>query len=395
MSYLSAQLTIIALPIISLYFFLFNFAKKQMKKNSMILNDSNIEYNSGIQDILHRYSLIQIFNTQNNEKEKFIDSYERMVNVRSKTERINNLLTHSTAMFEIISLFVMGFIIGNFLLLGMPAGIGVGIVFIVLFKKFLESTNNFINTFTKRELIMGVIEKNFDAEFSTEAVAKKGTKKFSNLNDSIQIKDLSFKYDNNKVIFNKLNSAIMAHKINFIIGKNGSGKTTLVSMLMRLKRPPKNSIFIDGTDILEFDLNSLRGKISYVSQDVKFFYGTIRENISYGNICSDEILLETLDKVGLRDSIDGLPDGLNTFMTDDGQNFSGGQRQRFAIAQSILNDSDIIIFDEATKSVDHDNENAIMNMLIKQFSNKTRIVISHNKNHIRFAEHVIDLDLID
>lgn len=208
---------------------------------------------------------------------------------------------------------------------------------------------------------------------------------------TIDIKNLTFRYDNQSV-FKNFNAQIQVGEISMITGLNGSGKTTLVNLLTRIQNPPRNSIFFDDTDILDFDIQTLRKRFSYVSQDIKFFYGTLKENLAYSDSYSDESIFKILEKVGLRDYVMKLPEGLETMMGNEGLQFSGGQRQRFAIVQALLSNTDIIIFDEATKSVDAKTEQIIMDMLRDDFEGKTRIIVSHNPDHLKYADNIVSLN---
>lgn len=388
--FISKQFFFYSFIFLIIYFFIFSFVKKNIRKKALEAQESNIAYNSIIQDTLHKYSLIQIFNTQKKEQDKFIKTFNSMLTNKGRVEKVNRILEPFTTLFEIITLFIMGFIIGYSVLSNPMTGLTTGIVFIALFQKSLASVNKFSSAYFTRDLMTDLISTNlkqieFNDYFETEQ-----KKKFEGITKLIDVRKLNFKYEN-YTVFKDFSAKIIAGKINCITGLNGTGKSTLLHLIMRLKNPPSNSIFIDDIDILDFDLQTLRDKISYVAQDIKFFYGTVRENIAYRNEYNDEIILDTLNKLGLRKFIEELPEGLDTIVGEDGLKFSGGQRQRFAIAQAILNNSDIIIFDEATKSIDNETEDMIMNMLVNDFKDKTRIIVTHNPQHIVYAENIINL----
>lgn len=371
------------------YFFCFYFIKNNIRKKTILAQEANIKYNSALQDILQRYSLIQIFDTQEKEKEKFTQVCNDSVLSKGKIEKISKFIDPFAVLFEVIILFIMGFIIGYSILSHVNVGLTSAIVFIGLFQKQLRCIKDFSQNYLNRSVTQDILSENFkQIDFNSETENKKIL--FKKIKKSIEIRNLNFKYDN-QIVFKKFNAEILAGEKTWIIGPNGSGKSTLVNLIMRLKKTPPNSIFIDGVDILKFDVSSLRKKISYVSQDVKFFYGTVRENVSYRGTYSDQEILTVLEKLKIRDFIDKLPEGLNTIVGDDGLRFSGGQRQRFAIAQAILNNSDIIIFDEATKNIDSDTEKIIMDMLEKEFKNKTRIIINHNEEHLAHTDSIIRL----
>jgi len=388
--FISKSFSLIALCFLVVYFSIFLSIRKMVRKKALKAQDSIILQKSLMQDILQRYNLIKIFNTQKKEKKGFREAYDKLVINKGAVEKVNSIIEPATTIFEMMSLLGMGFIIAKAFFVGGTVGITSGFVFIVLFQRSLSNTRSFSNIFFRRKIFIDLLSKILDEGLDTQS-KKIGVQKFKGLKDLINIKNLTFKYNDN-YIFKNFNTNIEAGKINMIIGSNGSGKTTLVSLITRLKETPENSIFFDDIDVLDFNVETLRNKISYVAQDIQFFYGTLRENLSYAFEVSDDEIFSTLEKVGLKDFVMNLPEGLDTKMGNDGLFFSGGQRQKFAISQAILNNSDIVIFDEATKSIDTETENIIIKMLKEDFKEKTRIIISHNPDHLVHADNVIKLD---
>jgi len=211
----------------------------------------------------------------------------------------------------------------------------------------------------------------------------------------ITCKNLSFSYakDDENVI-NNLSFKIPTWKMTIIAWANGSGKSTLLSLILRFYECPIWTIFVDNYDIHDLDIPSWKSQIAYVAQDVILFNGTVRENLSYGHTkkISEKRLFEVIEKVWLTDFIKSLPEALETNIGEGGLKFSGWQRQRVAIARALLCNPEIIIFDEATKSIDSKTDDMIMKMLTHEFQNTTRIVVSHHSHHQEMADQIITLE---
>ena len=177
-----------------------------------------------------------------------------------------------------------------------------------------------------------------------------------------------------------------------IAGATGVGKSTLIKLLLRLYDPTVGCVLLDGIDIRELNLEEIRKQIALVSQEVYLFHGTIAENISYGYKKINQQLVESASRSAqLHDFVMTLPQGYQTIVGERGILLSGGQRQRLSIARAILKDSPIMIFDEATSSVDTETERAIQTNLVNITKGKTALVIAHRLSTIRNADRILVL----
>lgn len=179
-----------------------------------------------------------------------------------------------------------------------------------------------------------------------------------------------------------------------LVGRSGSGKTTLVNMLPRFMRPTHGRICIDGVDIEELALLSLRAQLSLVSQDVVLFNGSIAENVAYGalqDVSKDEIR-GALEAANLLSFVDGLPDGLDTQVGSNANMLSGGQRQRLAIARALIKNAPILILDEATSALDNESERQVQLSLERLMAGRTTLVIAHRLSTVQKADRIVVLD---
>ncbi|CAH0626872.1 unnamed protein product [Chrysodeixis includens] len=210
---------------------------------------------------------------------------------------------------------------------------------------------------------------------------------------TIEFKDVSFKYINGKPIFNNLTFSIPAGKKIGIVGGSGSGKSTMVRLLFRFFEPQSGNITIAGQNIKDVDLHSLRKAIAVVPQDCVLFHDTIFHNLHYGDLSKNtEEVFRASKMAELHDNVTTWPKGYETQVGERGLKLSGGEKQRVAIARAILKDSPIIVFDEATSSLDSITEHAILHALKAATVGRTSICIAHRLSTVADADEILVLE---
>ncbi len=213
------------------------------------------------------------------------------------------------------------------------------------------------------------------------------------IDGAINFHQLGFAYQNGAPVFSDFNLSIKPGQTIAFVGATGAGKSTLIKLLMRFYSPSSGYISIDGADIATLKLEDLRSAISFVSQDVFLFTGTIKENIAYGSEQSSlEDVIAAAKVAEAHNFIAALPHGYETQVGERGQKLSGGQKQRLSIARAVLKNSPIFILDEATSSVDNETEEAIQKSLSRIMLNRTTIIIAHRLSTIRHADLIVVLD---
>lgn len=221
---------------------------------------------------------------------------------------------------------------------------------------------------------------------------KRGTVTDVDFNNDIVIKNLSFSYDDKKSVLDKISIVIEKHKLTSIVGKSGYGKSTLSSLLCGTTKGYKGQITIDGVEVKDIDEKTLMNNITAVNFNSYIFAGTVKDNLLIADKnASDEKMIEALRMVNLWSFL-SEQDGLNTKLNQQGSNFSGGQRQRLAIARALIHNTPIYIFDEVTSNIDAESENDIMSVIHNMAKIKTVILISHRLENVVKSDNIILLD---
>lgn len=227
-------------------------------------------------------------------------------------------------------------------------------------------------------------------EQEPEIVDKPNALQVQHLEGDISFDHVSFRYDDHQSVLKDINLSIQAGETVAFVGPSGAGKTTICSLIPRFYDVNEGAISIDGLNIQDLALHSLRSQIGIVQQDVFLFTGTIRENIAYGKRdATDEEIHSAAKKAHLESLIASLPDGYDTQIGERGLKLSGGQKQRLAIARMFLKNPPILILDEATSALDTETEKIIQHSLMELAENRTTLIIAHRLATIRDADRVI------
>jgi ATP-binding cassette subfamily B protein len=224
-------------------------------------------------------------------------------------------------------------------------------------------------------------------DLETEPLGEEKKATFRGVREAIELREVSFKYGCRAIVLEKVSLRIPAGKVVAIVGESGSGKSTLLKLLTRFYDPTGGRIVIDGVDLRDFDLASLRARVGLVSQEPFIFNGTVRENIALARPGAPlEEIIQATCSAGLDEFIAGLPERYETVIGERGANLSGGQRQRLAIARALLKGPEILIFDEATSHLDTATERVIQENLKTALAGETVILVAHRLSTIRDAD---------
>lgn len=257
-------------------------------------------------------------------------------------------------------------------------------IFINPIDVLVEFTEQFQKGYSGFKRFLEVIETEPDIFDRPDAVT------LNDVKGDIEYRDVSFSYNSSEKVLDHINLKIKAGQTIALVGPSGGGKTTLCSLLPRFYDVTSGSVTIDGIDVRNIKLKSLRDAIGIVQQDVYLFSGSIRDNIAYGKPdATDEEIIEAARKANIHDFIMSLEDGYNTYVGERGARLSGGQKQRISIARVFLKNPKILILDEATSALDNESERRIQASLDLLSQGRTTIVIAHRLSTIRNADEII------
>ena len=352
------------------------------------------ELSGVLQDNLSGIKEIQIFNKLRVENEK-VNKFS-MAHITSLLQA----LRYSAIFHPGISFFtslgnVIVVIFGGYMALVHGAmDISEIVAFFMYLGMFYGPVSSFARILDDMQAGIAGAERVFEVlDVSSDIKEKPGAIDVPILKGEIAFKDVSFAYDGGAPVLNGVSFIVPPKKMVAVVGATGVGKSTLASLLPRFYDPTGGSITIDGTDIRDMTLQSLRRNISVVLQDVFLFNGTIRDNIMYGNDgATEEDIIQATRTACIYDFIASLPDGFDTLVGERGMRLSGGQKQRISIARSILCRSSVLIMDEATSAVDIDTENQIRRAIASLSGRCTMVVIAHRLSTVRSADRIMVLD---
>jgi len=215
----------------------------------------------------------------------------------------------------------------------------------------------------------------------------------SSLEHGIEFRNVSFRYESGENVLDQISCSVEKGQILAIVGPSGGGKSTLLDLLIRFYEPQQGRILIDGVDIRQIKLNSLRGLMGIVTQETILFNDSIKNNIAYGlDAIDDQLIIQAAKAANAHDFIMEFPDQYETQIGDRGVKLSGGQRQRLAIARSILKNPPILIFDEATSALDTQSEVLVQSAIENLLSGRTALVVAHRLSTIRNANKIIVIE---
>ncbi len=382
--------------------FFYNFYKKKLK-----LKGKDLQFLIGDEIKTVDQSLGAIKETKLFNKEyHFLSYFKKLVQNKENLQLFSYLVSASPRLFlEVVALFSIAMIsvFLIFIVKDPNAILPLISLFAVSMVRFIPALNVITSSLTTirfRQPSFDLVAKEIKNLESIPILLKKdrSTQNEANnfkFNDCILMKDISFDYEEGRrTTLKNINIQIKKGKSVGIIGKSGSGKSTLVDIMLGLLEPQKGGVYFDNINIKD-ELSLWQKQIGYIPQDIYLLDDTIKRNITFGlkdDEIDEKLLLQTLEIAQLKDFVNTLPDAINTFVGNRGVKLSGGERQRIGIARAMYNLPKIMVFDEATSSLDIENENKILNEIYEKRDDKTIIIISHRNNTVKYCDLIYVLE---
>ena len=385
---LVASISILPIPIILVIAFFF---QRNLSPRYLSVRNSVGLLNNTIFNNLIGISTIKSFVTEKIESNRVHDLSN---DYRLKNKHAIKLSSAFVPLVRmgVLSGFLGTMIIGSYLALDGTIAVGSYSVLVFLTQRFLwpfttlgETVDLFERSMASTKRILDLLDTPQKIKDTKESIA------LDDFNHDINFKNINFHYIDTKPIFENLNLTIKRNSLVGIVGQTGSGKTTIIKLLLRFYDTIGGSIEIGSNEIKSIKIKNLRENIGYVSQDIFMFDGSIKDNIAYPNMGNDEQVITVAKQSQAHKFIMKLENGYDTFIGERGQKLSEGQKQRIAIARALYKNPPILIFDEATSSVDNETELLLQKALYSISKDRTTIVIAHRLSTVRNADNIFVL----
>ena len=369
------------------------FANRKMKTAFKANRARIADINGQIEDSLSGIRVVKSFGNEEVEMEKFRQGNQRFVESKRLSYRYMGMFNSGMgAMTTLVTIVVL--VAGAVFLADGSMEVTDLITFFLYINNFTEPVKKLMN-FTEQfqNGYSGYSRFREIMDIEPDIADRKDAVPLTDVKGEVEFRDVSFRYEaNTDKVLDHVSLRVPAGSYVALAGSSGGGKTTLCSLIPRFYDVTSGSVCIDGKDVRDVTLKSLRGNIGIVQQDVYLFAGTVMDNILYGRPdASREEVIEAAKKANAHDFIMELPDGYDTDIGQRGVKLSGGQKQRLSIARVFLKDPRILIFDEATSALDNESERIVQESLESLAKERTTFVIAHRLSTIRNAERILVL----
>lgn len=378
------------IPLMVLFAYYYN---RKMRRAFRKNRERIAAINAGIEDSISGVRVVKSFANEELEMEKFRENNHRYVD--SKRDSYRYMGRYHSGINAFSSLIYLVLVVAAALFIGGGKVNSLDLLtFLLYINVFLEPINKLINFGEQFQNGLSGFDRFYEVlSIAPDIVDSKGAVELAKVEGAIEFKDVSFRYHPNAPkILTQVNLKVAAGEYIALVGTSGVGKTTLCSLIPRFYEVSSGSIKLDGRDIRDIKLKSLRKNIGIVQQDVYLFAGSVLENIRYGKPdATEEEIVAAAKKANAHDFIMELPEGYHTDIGQRGIKLSGGQKQRLSIARVFLKNPAILIFDEATSALDNESEKVIQDSLESLARGRTTFVIAHRLSTIRNAQRIIVL----
>ena len=389
---INKTLFLITLLVVIIYAFIVFLFRKPIKLINHELMEQEAKVTSFLKESIDGIETVKAYQNENVVKQKLNELYEQFTNKSVKGSFVYNFQDSIVSLAASIGMVVLLWV-GTYLCIDNVIDIAELFIFYYLINFFLDPIANLINLQPELQTAIVASERLndiLDAE-TEECDSKK--ENLGSMYKDIKIENLDFRYGNRELVLHDVNMEFGKGKKIAIVGESGCGKTTIAKLLFSFYYPEWGNVTIEGKNLSEYSVSSIRKHMAYISQDVFLFSDTIYNNLRCGNdSVTEEEVRDAARQCGIDDYIMNLPLGYNTILEENGKNLSGGQKQRIAIARALLKKPDIMIMDEATSNLDTVTEKSIGKVIESLSGKMTCIIISHRMNIIENCDYIYVMD---
>ncbi|MCQ2272148.1 MAG: ABC transporter ATP-binding protein/permease [Bacteroidales bacterium] len=394
---ISFKLSLFVLVLLPIAGFCISSISRSLRRHSKDSKDFLGQLLSHVEETMSGLRIIKAFHAFDDAERQFSRHNKRFSKMQLRIYRIVELASPMSE-FLGITLVMIVLVFGGLMVMRPDSSLSpeLFITYIALFSQIINPAKNFSTAFSNYRRGLSTLDRLQSILNADEVILEKDNAlNVTHFNNEIELADVSFAYEQQNVL-KHINLIIPKGKFVALVGSSGAGKSTLVDLLPRFYDPTSGTIKIDGVDIREYRIDSLRSLFAMVTQDVVLFNDSIANNIAFGlKDVSKEQLISAAKAANIYDFILSLPDGFDTNIGDRGVNLSGGQRQRLSIARAVLRNAPILLLDEATSAMDTESEKLVQQALDWLMKDRTAIVIAHRLTTIRHADVICVMEAGD
>jgi len=390
---MSVPLTLIVFAVIPPMILILSFFNRKMRAGFRDSRRQVGELNASIEDSLLGIRVVKSFANEEREQEKFNRGNERFLSIKKRVYHIMGGFQSTTRFFDGL-MYIVVVVAGALFMLNGKISAPDYIAYLMFVTTLLTSIRRIVEFAEQFQRGMTGIERFCEImDIDPDCADAPNAKDMNAVQGAVEFRDVSFHYEaESHNVLTHLDLTVKAGERIALVGPSGGGNTPLCSLIPRFYDVNEGKILIDGTDICDVTLHSLRAQIGVVAQDVYLFSGTVRENLVYGKAdATNEEVVEAAKLAGAHDFITALPNGYDTYVGERGVKLSGGQKQRLSIARVFLKNPPILILDEATSALDNESERLVQQSLERLSKGRTTFTIAHRLTTIRGADRILVL----
>lgn len=387
--YHSWQLAIVAIVVLFCALMPLSTFRRKVKGFNHDLVAANGQVGTHYTETIAGNKVVASYNLQNKRNQELEQKNKQVFRLQMKmvqrTAFLPSLMTFAVSIGIAIIIWY-----GSYLIVSGEITGGTFVSFIAALIMLYNPIKTIGNNFSAVQIALLSMERIFKLkEQLPEIKSKDNAIEFKGISKEIKFENVNFEYEENTPVLKNIDLTIPAGKVFAFVGNSGGGKSTVVSLLPRFYDVQKGAVKIDGEDVKDLDLKSLRSKIAVVQQDNFLFAGSIRDNIALGGEYTDEQIMNAIKLANLQEFVESQEGGLDADVGERGNLLSGGQKQRVSIARAFLKDAPIVIFDEATSALDNKSEQAIQQAMDELMKDRTVLVIAHRLSTIQNADQIV------